>query len=58
VVLGFSYKENVGDPSESPAKNLIKNLKWKGANINVVDPYIKEINTLSSNFLKMISMIL
>jgi UDP-glucose 6-dehydrogenase len=27
VVLGFSYKENVGDPRESPAKTLIKNLK-------------------------------
>ena len=44
VVLGFSYKENVGDPRESPAKTLIKNLKWKGANVTVVDPYIEEIN--------------
>jgi len=45
VVLGFSYKENVGDPRESPAKTLIKNLKWKGANVIVVDPYIEEINS-------------
>jgi nucleotide sugar dehydrogenase len=44
VVLGFSYKENVGDPRESPAKTLIKHLRWKGANVVVVDPYIKEIN--------------
>jgi nucleotide sugar dehydrogenase len=44
VVLGFSYKENVGDPRESPAKTLIKNLKWKEANVTVVDPYIEEIN--------------
>jgi len=44
VVLSFSYKENVGDPRESPAKTLIKNLKWKGTNITVVDPYIEEIN--------------
>ena len=44
VVLGFSYKENVGDPRESPAKTLIKHLKWKGANVIVVDPYIEEIN--------------
>ena len=44
VVLGFSYKENVGDPRESPAKTLIKHLKWKGANVTVVDPYIEEIN--------------
>jgi nucleotide sugar dehydrogenase len=44
VILGFSYKENVGDPRESPAKTLIQNLKWKGANVTVVDPYIEEIN--------------
>ena len=44
VVLGFSYKENVGDPRESPSKTLIKHLKWKGANVIVVDPYIEEIN--------------
>jgi nucleotide sugar dehydrogenase len=45
VVLGFSYKENVGDPRESPAKTLIKHLRWKDANITVVDPYIEEIDT-------------
>ena len=44
VVLGFSYKENVGDPRESPAKTLLKHLKWKGANVVVVDPYIEDIN--------------
>ena len=44
VVLGFSYKENVGDPRESPAKTMIKHLKKKGANVIVVDPYIEEIN--------------
>ncbi len=44
VILGFSYKENVGDPRESPAKTLIKQLKKKGANVIVVDPYIDEIN--------------
>ena len=44
VVLGFSYKENVGDPRQSPAKTLLKHLKWKGANVIVVDPYIEEIN--------------
>lgn len=44
VVLGFSYKENVGDPRESPAKTLIKHLIWKGANVIVVDPYIEEVD--------------
>ncbi|ADZ09116.1 nucleotide sugar dehydrogenase [Methanobacterium lacus] len=44
VVLGFSYKENVGDPRESPAKTLTKNLVWKEAEVVIVDPYIEEIN--------------
>ena len=44
VILGFSYKENVGDSRESPAKTLIKHLKLKGTNVIVVDPYIEEIN--------------
>ena len=34
----------MGDPRESPAKNLIKHLKLKGANVVVVDPYIEELN--------------
>ncbi|MGB9980636.1 nucleotide sugar dehydrogenase [Methanobacterium sp.] len=42
VVLGFSYKENVGDARESPALTLIKHLKWKGAEVIVVDPYIED----------------
>jgi nucleotide sugar dehydrogenase len=44
VVLGFSYKENVGDPRESPAKTLTKHLVNDGANVTVVDPYIDEIS--------------
>ena len=42
VVLGFSYKENVGDARESPALTLIKHLKWNGADVVVVDPYIED----------------
>lgn len=44
VVLGFSYKENVGDDRESPAKTLTKNLVWKDAEVVIVDPYIDEID--------------
>ena len=44
VVLGFSYKENVGDPRESPAKTLTKHLVNDGANVTVVDPYIDEVS--------------
>lgn len=54
VVLGFSYKENVGDPRESPSKTLTKNLVWKEADVVIVDPYIDEINekfgVLNNNF--------
>jgi nucleotide sugar dehydrogenase len=41
VVLGFSYKENVGDPRESPAETFIEELKKKKADIHIVDPYIE-----------------
>ncbi len=44
VILGYSYKENVGDPRESPAKTLVKHLIGKGANVIVVDPYIEKID--------------
>jgi nucleotide sugar dehydrogenase len=42
VILGFSYKENVGDTRESPALTLIKHLQWKGADVTVVDPYVED----------------
>ncbi len=40
VILGFSYKENVGDPRESPVELLIEQLKKNGADIHIMDPYI------------------
>ncbi len=43
ISLGFSYNENVGDPRESPAKTLVKNLNLKGANVVIVDPYIEHV---------------
>ncbi|MBV1730091.1 MAG: nucleotide sugar dehydrogenase [Methanobacterium sp.] len=42
VILGLSYKENVGDPRESPANQLIHKLQSKNARVSVVDPYISE----------------
>lgn len=42
VILGLSYKENIGDARESPALTLIKHLQWKNANVHVVDPYIED----------------
>jgi nucleotide sugar dehydrogenase len=42
VVLGLSYKENVGDARESPSSELIKHLKTNKANLVVVDPHISD----------------
>ncbi|MGO9387450.1 MAG: nucleotide sugar dehydrogenase, partial [Methanobacterium sp.] len=42
VVLGLSYKENVGDDRESPSEELINQLKDNQAIIRIVDPYIDE----------------
>ena len=42
VILGFSYKENIGDARESPSVTLIKYLQFKEANVHVVDPYIRD----------------
>jgi nucleotide sugar dehydrogenase len=41
AVLGISYKENVGDHRESPSNVLIQELKKRGAQIHVVDPYVE-----------------
>lgn len=42
VVLGLSYKENVGDDRESPSVQLIDELEDNQALITIVDPYIQE----------------
>ena len=41
AVLGFTYKENVGDYRESPSEVLIAELAKKGANVHLVDPYVE-----------------
>lgn len=42
VVLGLSYKGNIGDYRNSPAKKLIKYLKEYEAEVEVHDPYHDE----------------
>lgn len=42
VVLGLSYKENVGDDRESPSEELINELGHNQALVTLVDPYIEE----------------
>ena len=40
VVLGLSYKENVGDTRNSPALGLIRDIKEMGGVVRSVDPYV------------------
>jgi len=42
VVLGLSYKANVGDDRESPSYTIIDLLKQKKAQVKVYDPYLLE----------------
>jgi UDP-N-acetyl-D-glucosamine dehydrogenase len=44
LVLGVTYKENVGDLRESPALDLIHLLQAKGAEVIYHDPYVPELN--------------
>jgi len=44
LVLGVSYKENIGDTRESPALKVIsKLLKW-GASVLYYDPFVPEVS--------------
>jgi nucleotide sugar dehydrogenase len=42
VVLGLSYKENIGDVRNSPSKSLISELIEMKAEITTVDPYVEK----------------
>jgi len=55
LVIGVSYKPNVADIRESPARSLIAGLKQKGAQVSWHDDLVKEWNgeksvILSSDF--------
>ena len=45
LVLGVTYKRNVGDIRESPALEIIHHLKRKGANVIYHDPYVPVVET-------------
>ncbi len=47
-VLGVSYKANVGDLRESPALVIIEDLKNRGAEVIIYDPYIPQLSTVES----------
>jgi UDP-N-acetyl-D-glucosamine dehydrogenase len=42
LVLGLSYKKDIGDPRESPSFRIIELLEQRGAKVDYNDPYIPE----------------
>ncbi len=50
LVLGVSYKADVGDTRESPALEIIDHLKKQGAHVTYHDPYVSELNTTPAGF--------
>jgi UDP-N-acetyl-D-glucosamine dehydrogenase len=40
LVLGISYKRDINDVRESPAFDIIRHLREKGAKITYHDPYV------------------
>lgn len=47
-VLGVTYKGNIDDTRESPALEILKLLREKGAVVQVYDPYIPALSTVAS----------
>jgi len=43
LLLGITYKKDVGDLRESPALKILSLLQNKGADVSYHDPYIKEL---------------
>ena len=52
LIIGVAYKKNVGDLRESPALDILKLLKSKGAQINYHDPYV---STFTLDEMEMVS---
>jgi UDP-N-acetyl-D-glucosamine dehydrogenase len=44
LVLGVSYKADIGDTRESPALKLIELLRNAGSEVSYHDPYVSELN--------------
>lgn len=45
LVLGVAYKPDVSDTRESPAYDIIDQLRSRGANVQYHDPYVPEFGT-------------
>ncbi len=47
LILGVTYKPDVEDTRESPALEILENLKQMGAQVNYSDPYVKALDARS-----------
>jgi UDP-N-acetyl-D-mannosaminuronic acid dehydrogenase/UDP-N-acetyl-D-glucosamine dehydrogenase len=43
LLLGLSYKKNIGDPRESPALAVAEGLRNLGADLRAVDPHVEPL---------------
>jgi len=49
-VFGLSYKKNIRDTRESPAKKIIEELHLRGCKVRVYDPVARTIETRAGNY--------
>jgi len=50
LVLGVSYKRDVGDTRESPALDIIEELLRKGAHVQYADPFVPTLTVHGRRF--------
>ncbi len=50
LILGVSYKKDIGDIRESPALEVMNLLLGKGAEVNYHDPYVPEFSHLETHW--------
>ena len=53
LILGLSYKKNIGDLRESPNLKILESLKSSGSKVSYSDPFFKEIPSLRDYSLNM-----
>ncbi|MEO0139321.1 MAG: nucleotide sugar dehydrogenase [candidate division WOR-3 bacterium] len=52
LIVGIAYKKNISDTRESPAIEIIKILREKGAEVSYHDPYVPRFGEMKSKGLK------
>ena len=44
LIMGVAYKKDISDTRESPAKDVIRGLLDKNANVSYLDPFVENLN--------------